>query len=84
VTPRKDNKPALAGSWSSRNKSSGTLKAPWAQTRANPTIEAEIKSDPTLVKKITTIVETTRIPSVSRSENERPRITKGWSDGRNR
>jgi len=44
---------------------------------ATPTREAEINSDPTVVKKMSTIVETTRMPRFSLSEKVRPRMTSG-------
>lgn len=60
---RKERNPVAAGSCSSRNKSSGTLKAPWAQTMAIPTMRAEIRTDPTLVRKTTTTLDTISIPT---------------------
>jgi len=81
---RKERNPVAAGSCSSRNKSSGTLKAPWAQTMAIPTMRAEIRTDPTLVRKTTTTLDTISIPRVSLSEKVRPRMTRGGSEGRKR
>lgn len=74
---RKDNNPILAGSCSSKKRSSGALNAPCKHTIPNPIIRAVVNRDPTLVKNTTTIVKITKTASVSRSENVRPRTTSG-------
>lgn len=83
-TPMNDRNPTAAGSCSSRKRSSGALKTPWTQTVATPIMRADISTDPTLVKKITAIVERIRPPRVSYSEKDRPKRIRGRSDGRNR
>lgn len=75
--PRKERNPDEGFSCSSRKRSSGTLKAPWAQTTATPTRRAEISSDPTVVRKTTKMLDTVKIPRVSLSENARPKRTSG-------
>lgn len=75
--PMNESNPALAGSCSSRNRSSGTLNAPCKQTIATPIVRAEVNNDPTLVINTTTIVVRTSASKVSRSEKLRPKITKG-------
>jgi hypothetical protein len=47
-------------------------------------MRADINTDPTLVKKITAIVERIRPPRVSYSEKDRPKRIRGRSDGRKR
>lgn len=82
--PKNDSNPTPAVSCSSRNKSSGSLNAPCTETIEPPTKSAYTRTDPTLVRNTTMTVDTRRIPSVSRSENVRPRIARGWSEGRKR
>lgn len=85
VPPRKDKSPLEApASRSSRNRSSGTWKAPWTPTMAEPATRAEIRRDPTEVRKRTKTVARTRPARVSRSEKVRSKITNGESDGRKR
>lgn len=79
-----ERKPAAAGSCSSRKRSSGALKAPWTQTVATPTMRADMSTDPTLVKKMTTIVERIKAARVSSSEKDRPKRMRGRSAGRKR
>lgn len=83
-TPMNERNPTAAASCSSKKRSSGALKAPWTQTVATPIMRADISTDPTLVKKITAIVERIRPPRVSYSEKDRPKRTRGRSDGRKR
>nr|GMC99720.1 abscisic acid receptor PYL4-like [Ipomoea batatas] len=59
---KKDRNPVDGASCSSRNRSSGTRKAAWVQIIATPTINAETRTDPTLVRKTTTTVEMSRAP----------------------
>lgn len=75
--PRKERNPVAAGSCSSKKRSSGALNAPCAQINATPTIIAETRTDPTSVRKITKMLNRIKHPSVSRSENVRPRMTIG-------
>lgn len=82
--PRKERNPVAGFSCSSRKRSSGTLKAPWTQTAATPTRRAEMRSDPTVVRKTTKRLVTLKMPRVSLSEKVRPKRTRGWSDGRKR
>ncbi|CAI9761896.1 unnamed protein product [Fraxinus pennsylvanica] len=79
---KKDRKPGTlpCGSCSSRKRSSGALKAPCRQTIATPTMRAETRTVPTLVRKITTTVEAIKPTRVSRSENWRPKTVSGGSE----
>lgn len=75
---RKERNP-VAGlfSCSSKNRSSGALNAPWTQTMATPTKSAEIRSDPTLVRKTTNTLRPINPQRVWVSENVWPKMTSG-------
>jgi len=82
---RKERNPvAWELSCSSRKRSSGARNAPWRQTTATPSIKAETRTDPTLVRKTTKTVSPERIISVSKSVKVRPKRTRGRSVGRKR
>ncbi len=74
--PRNDKKPPEA-SWSSRKRSSGTRKAPWAAVIRNPTNKADINMYPTLVISTTTTESTPMMTRISRSLKVLPNATKG-------
>uniref|UniRef100_A0A2N9I1K2 Reverse transcriptase domain-containing protein n=1 Tax=Fagus sylvatica TaxID=28930 RepID=A0A2N9I1K2_FAGSY len=68
----------------SRKRSSGTLNAPWAQKSATSMRRAEMRRDPTMVRKSTKTLETARRPRISLSEKVRLKMTKGWLEWRKR
>ena len=74
---KNERNPVDSVTCSSRKRSSGTLNAPWAQTRPTPTIRAETRTDPTLVRNTTNTLSKTKRIRVSLSLNVRPNRTSG-------
>ena len=60
---RKERNLELASSWSSRKRSCWTLNAPFAYMITKPSINIEMRNDPTVVRKTMTTIKSERLIS---------------------